>query len=142
VVVAGLLLGTSSIIDLPSLFCDEDGNYLFIFSLSIIYFPSSHFSFLSLYVFHIITLTQNIHNNKKKGVYGPLFNAGGTHIRIECDYPHIFKWMKHCWNDVPGVKESVDLTDACESYYRQLFPLNPSGIVPSPSITSKSLNLD
>jgi len=50
-------------------------------------------------------------------VYGPLFNAGGTHIRIECDYPHIFKWMKHCWNDVPGVKEYIDLTDACESYY-------------------------
>ena len=76
------------------------------------------------------------------GVYGPLFNAGGTHLRLQCDYPAIFQWMKRCWNEVPGVKESIDITDACESYYRQLFPLNPGGIVPSPAITSKSLNLD
>ena len=76
------------------------------------------------------------------GVYGPLFRAGGTHLRLECDYPSIFRWLKRCWNDVPGVKESIDITDACESYYRQLFPLNPGGIVPSPAITSKSLNLD
>jgi hypothetical protein len=115
------------------LFCNEDVNYIFIFSSSIIYFLS-----------HIFYCMRSTHTRTKHkiAVYGPLFNAGGTHIRIECDYPHIFKWMKHCWNDVPGVKESIDLTDACESYYRQLFPLNPSGIVPSPSITSKSLNLD
>lgn len=76
------------------------------------------------------------------GVYGPLFNAGGTHLRLQCDYPSIFRWMKRCWNEIPGVKESIDITDACESYYRQLFPLNPGGIVPSPAVTSKSLNLD
>mmetsp|Transcript_25404 Transcript_25404/g.28400 ORF Transcript_25404/g.28400 Transcript_25404/m.28400 type:complete len:446 (+) Transcript_25404:52-1389(+) len=76
------------------------------------------------------------------GVYGPLFNAGGTHIRIECDYPYTFQWLKRCWNNIPGVKDSIDITDACESYYRQLFPLNPGGIVPSPSITSALLHLD
>lgn len=76
------------------------------------------------------------------GVYGPLFNAGGTHLRLQCDYPSIFRWMKRCWNEIPGVRESIDITDACESYYRQLFPLNPGGIVPSPAITSKALNLD
>eukprot|EP00536_Pseudo-nitzschia_multiseries_P005307 jgi/Psemu1/318618/estExt_fgenesh1_pm.C_990001 len=76
------------------------------------------------------------------GVYGPLFNAGGAHLRLQCDYPSIFGWMKRCWNEIPGVRESIDITDACESYYRQLFPLNPGGIVPSPAITSKSLNLD
>ena len=76
------------------------------------------------------------------GVYAPLFRAGGTHLRLECDYPSIFRWLKRCWNEVPGVKESIDITDACESYYRQLFPLNPGGMVPTPAITSKSLNLD
>jgi putative glutathione S-transferase len=76
------------------------------------------------------------------GVYAPLFRAGGTHLRLECDYPSIFRWMKRCWKDVPGVKESIDITDACESYYKQLFPLNPGGMVPTPAITSKSLNLD
>ena len=76
------------------------------------------------------------------GVYAPLFRAGGTHLRLECDYPSIFRWLKRCWNEVPGVKESIDITDACESYYRQLFPLNPGGMVPTPAITSKLLNLD
>lgn len=76
------------------------------------------------------------------GVYAPLFRAGGTHLRLQCDYPNVFAWMKRCWKDVPGVKESIDITDACESYYKQLFPLNPGGMVPTPPITSKSLNLD
>lgn len=76
------------------------------------------------------------------GVYAPLFRAGGTHLRLQCDYPSIFRWMKRCWKDVPGVKESIDITDACESYYKQLFPLNPGGMVPTPPITAKSLNLD
>ena len=40
------------------------------------------------------------------------------------------------------VKESIDITDACESYYKQLFPLNPGGIVPTPAITAESLNLE
>mmetsp|Transcript_61257 Transcript_61257/g.149949 ORF Transcript_61257/g.149949 Transcript_61257/m.149949 type:complete len:512 (+) Transcript_61257:185-1720(+) len=75
------------------------------------------------------------------GVYSPLFKAGGTHIRLECDYPSIFAWLQRCWNDVPGVSKSIDLTDACHSYYKQLFPLNPSGILPAP-ITPKALRLE
>jgi putative glutathione S-transferase len=31
---------------------------------------------------------------------------------------------------LPGVAATVDLRDAWESYYKQLFPLNPGGLVP------------
>jgi hypothetical protein len=31
---------------------------------------------------------------------------------------------------MPPVASSIDLPDACSSYYRQLFPLNPGGIIP------------
>jgi glutathionyl-hydroquinone reductase len=75
------------------------------------------------------------------GVYSPLFGAGGTYLRLECDYPAIYRWMKQCWNTIPGVKESIDITDACESYYKQLFPLNPGGILPKP-ITAQTLRLE
>ncbi|KAG7339458.1 iron hydrogenase [Nitzschia inconspicua] len=75
------------------------------------------------------------------GVYSPLFGAGGTHIRLECDYPAIYQWMKRCWTTIPGVQESIDITDACESYYKQLFPLNPGGILPRP-VTAKALRLE
>ena len=75
------------------------------------------------------------------GVYAPFFRAGGTHLRIECDYPAIFAYMRRCWNDIPGINTSIDLQDACESYYKQLFPLNPSGIIPTTSITPESLRL-
>jgi glutathionyl-hydroquinone reductase len=74
------------------------------------------------------------------GVYSPLFRAGGTYLRLECDYPAVYRWMKRCWNTIPGVKESIDISDACESYYKQLFPLNPGGILPK-SITAQSLRL-
>lgn len=76
------------------------------------------------------------------GVYSPLFGAGGRHIRLECDYPSTFKWLKRCWQEVDGVSESIDIEDACLSYYKQLFPLNPGGILPSPSINAKSLRLE
>jgi len=74
------------------------------------------------------------------GVYGPLFRAGGVNIRLECEYPHVFEWMKRCWK-LEGVPESIDLSDACESYYKQLFPLNPGGKVPSPPVTAQTLHL-
>ena len=75
------------------------------------------------------------------GVYSPLFKAGGTFIRLEVDYPATFQWLKRCWLDVAGVKESIDLTDACQSYYKQLFPLNPGGILPQ-EITPHKLHLE
>jgi putative glutathione S-transferase len=75
------------------------------------------------------------------GVYAPLFRAGGAQLRLECDYPAIYNWMKRCWNSIPGVKESIDITDACESYYKQLFPLNPGGLVPK-AVTARTLKLE
>jgi putative glutathione S-transferase len=75
------------------------------------------------------------------GVYSPMFGAGGKHLRLECDYPAIFAWLKRCWTTVPGVADSIDIEDACSSYYRQLFPLNPGGIVPT-AVTAKTLRLE
>mmetsp|Transcript_55092 Transcript_55092/g.165041 ORF Transcript_55092/g.165041 Transcript_55092/m.165041 type:complete len:285 (-) Transcript_55092:408-1262(-) len=76
------------------------------------------------------------------GAYGPLFRAGGAHLRLSAktEYPSVHRWMVRCWEDVPGVKGSVDIADACSSYYRQLFPLNPGGIVPTP-VTAEDLGL-
>jgi len=75
------------------------------------------------------------------GAYSPLFKAGGVHLRIRSDYPAIHLWLTRCWNDVPGVKGSIDLSDACSSYYKQLFPLNPGGIIPAP-VTARDLGLE
>jgi len=74
------------------------------------------------------------------GVYAPLFRAGGAHLRIRSDYPFLYAWLKRCWA-LPGVKETIDLGDANASYYRQLFPLNPGGIVPT-MVTAKDIGLD
>ena len=65
------------------------------------------------------------------GAYAPLFKAGGTHLRIQTNYPNLHAWLKRSWA-MPGVKESIDLADATGSYYKQLFPLNPGGIIPTP----------
>jgi putative glutathione S-transferase len=75
------------------------------------------------------------------GVYSPLFGAGGRHLRLECDYPSIHRWMRQCWREIPGVSSSIDIEDACQSYYRQLFPLNAGGILPRP-VTAKVLRLE
>lgn len=72
--------------------------------------------------------------------YAPLFKAGGTHLRIRSDYPSLHAWLKRCWA-MPGVKESIDLADATGSYYKQLFPLNPGGIMPTPP-TAQELGLE
>lgn len=75
------------------------------------------------------------------GVYSPLFKAGGTHIKLKSDYPNIHKWLVRCWNDIPGVSTSIDISDATSSYYKQLFPLNPGGIIPT-TVTAKELGLE
>lgn len=72
-------------------------------------------------------------------VYGPLFKAGGSHVRIK-DYPSVHRYLRRCWK-LPAVQESIDLADACGSYFRQLFPLNPGGIVPTPP-TANELGLE
>lgn len=74
------------------------------------------------------------------GAYAPLFKAGGTHLRIRSDYPNIQEWLQRCWS-MPGVKDSIDLADATGSYFKQLFPLNPGGILPTP-ITAADLGLN
>jgi len=70
------------------------------------------------------------------GAYAPLFKASLLRWR---DYPALHQWLQRCW-DLPAVRDSIDLADACGSYYRQLFPLNPGGIVPAP-VTAATLGL-
>ena len=81
------------------------------------------------------------------GAYAPLFKAGGTHLRIRCDFPNLHAWLRRCWTMEGGpegdrpIAKSIDLADACSSYYKQLFPLNPGGILPTP-VTPKDLGLE
>ena len=72
------------------------------------------------------------------GAYAGLFRAGGGNLRIR-DYPHLLKWLQRCW-DMEGVSDTIDLEDAVSSYYRQLFPLNPGGLIPT-SITIEEMGL-
>jgi putative glutathione S-transferase len=74
------------------------------------------------------------------GAYGPLFRAGGSHIRIR-DYPAILSWLQRCWDMPLGVRDSIDIQDATSSYYRQLFPLNAGGLIPT-AITAKDIGLN
>jgi putative glutathione S-transferase len=71
------------------------------------------------------------------GVYAPLFKASQLRIR---DYPNLHAWLKRCWS-MDGVPGTIDLEDANASYYKQLFPLNPGGIIPSP-VTTATLGLE
>jgi len=61
-------------------------------------------------------------------IYHPFFKAGRT--TLSASYPNIMRWMKDMVR-IPGVRATFDLDDAKRSYYDQLFPLNPSGIVPA-----------
>ena len=72
------------------------------------------------------------------GAYSPLFRAGGAHLRIK-DYPNILAWLQRCW-EFDGVESSIDINDAVSSYYRQLFPLNPGGLIPT-AITPAEIGL-
>lgn len=75
-------------------------------------------------------------------VYAPLFRAGGSHLRIRVDYPNIHRWLKRCWSDVhPDIPGTIDIEDANSSYYKQLFPLNPGGLIPT-TVTAKDLGLE
>lgn len=72
------------------------------------------------------------------GAYGPLFRAGGAHLRVK-DYPNILAWLQRCW-DLDGISSTIDINDAVSSYYRQLFPLNPGGLIPT-AISEKEIGL-
>ncbi|KAL4457697.1 hypothetical protein ABPG75_012562 [Micractinium tetrahymenae] len=66
-------------------------------------------------------------------VYATLFKCSRRRV---ADYPHLQAWMRDVHQlEVPGsrlqIRDCFDLEDARRSYYSQLFPLNPGGIVPS-----------
>ncbi len=59
-------------------------------------------------------------------VYYGLFKCS---IRRITDYPKLSRYLDDIYN-LPGVAETCDLEQVKRDYYGQLFPLNPSGIVP------------
>ncbi|KAL1527441.1 hypothetical protein AB1Y20_016107 [Prymnesium parvum] len=61
------------------------------------------------------------------GIYASFFRCGRRQIRS--DYPNIARWMKELLQ-LTG-SDLFDLDAARRSYYTDLFPLNPGGIVPS-----------
>jgi glutathionyl-hydroquinone reductase len=60
-------------------------------------------------------------------VYGPLFRATDQPLSA---WPKLAAWAKRVAG-IGGLKSTVDIAAARTSYYTSLFPLNPSGIVPS-----------
>ncbi|KAK4535357.1 hypothetical protein CDCA_CDCA04G1382 [Cyanidium caldarium] len=62
-------------------------------------------------------------------VYHLLFRCSRKRLT---EYPHLHAWMRDMLQTYADhVAPTCDLTGTMASYYRQLFPLNPSGIVPS-----------
>ena len=61
------------------------------------------------------------------GVYASFFRCGRKQIRS--DYPNVARWTREMLSLTgPGL---FSLADARRSYYSNLFPLNPGGIVPA-----------
>jgi putative glutathione S-transferase len=60
------------------------------------------------------------------GCYTAFFRCGRRQIRS--DYPHLARWLREML-ELTG--PLFDLDDARRSYYTNLFPLNPGGIVPA-----------
>ena len=61
------------------------------------------------------------------GCYAAFFRCGRRQIRS--DYPHVKRWLREMLTFTgPAL---FDLDDARRSYYTNLFPLNPGGIVPA-----------
>ena len=61
-------------------------------------------------------------------VYATLFKCSSAGRRV-ADFPNISRWMRHFYT-LPGVADTVDFSGYRKSYFGQLFPLNPGGIVP------------
>ena len=59
--------------------------------------------------------------------YAVLFKCSRRRVT---DYPQLTSWMQRMF-ELEGSHETFDLEAAKQSYYKQLFPLNPSGIVPT-----------
>ena len=65
--------------------------------------------------------------NRFDGVYATFFRCGRKLIRS--DYPNVRRWLHEMLSLAgPGL---CDLRAARTSYYKNLFPLNPGGIVPA-----------
>ena len=65
-------------------------------------------------------------------VYSTLFKC----VRRITEYPHIHRWFQDCaCLRLPGsnryLSSTIDIDDCRRSYFTQLFPLNPGGIIPS-----------
>lgn len=74
-------------------------------------------------------------------VYHILFRC--SRRRVASDYPSLHAWLREMWqrgspsssvnggggDGRDGVRGTCDVRGVAESYFRQLFPLNPSGIV-------------
>mmetsp|Transcript_26569 Transcript_26569/g.47276 ORF Transcript_26569/g.47276 Transcript_26569/m.47276 type:complete len:425 (-) Transcript_26569:159-1433(-) len=65
--------------------------------------------------------------------YATLFKCSKRRI---ADYPNLNAWMRDIWNlRIPDqslqVSDTFNVDDARRSYFGQLFPLNPGGIIPS-----------
>lgn len=60
-------------------------------------------------------------------VYSHLFKANRKCLRA--DYPAISGWLSDIYN-FRGVSQTCDLEATRQSYYKNLFPLNPGGIIP------------
>uniref|UniRef100_A0A0G4I6H2 Uncharacterized protein n=1 Tax=Chromera velia CCMP2878 TaxID=1169474 RepID=A0A0G4I6H2_9ALVE len=62
------------------------------------------------------------------GVYSSLFKCGGK--KIKSDFPHVLAWAQDLW-EKEEVRRTFEVDLAIQSYFRNLFPLNPSGIIPN-----------
>uniref|UniRef100_A0A6V1QE16 GST C-terminal domain-containing protein n=1 Tax=Heterosigma akashiwo TaxID=2829 RepID=A0A6V1QE16_HETAK len=58
--------------------------------------------------------------------YNTLFKCSKKRL---ADYPYLMEWMR-LMHSLPGVSDTIDIEDCRRSYFEQLFPLNPGGIVP------------
>ena len=59
--------------------------------------------------------------------YTVIFKSPGGRI---AQYPNIASYIKRMVSEYPSLLDTVDMPDACGSYYRQLFMLNFGRIVP------------
>ena len=59
--------------------------------------------------------------------YTVIFKTPGGRIGL---YPNIAAWVKRLMAEYPKLSSTVDMKDACGSYYRQLFMLNFGRVVP------------
>ena len=72
-------------------------------------------------------------------VYATLFKCSSRRV---ADMPNLRAWMQDFYL-LPGVRETVDVDGYRTSYFGQLFPLNPGGIVPvGPTAKDLGLGLD